>query len=575
MTVPPHFDQKNQSVDAQTNIDHADQVIIQSSNSTLALSVPHQIPPPPPDFTGREDEIKSLLGQFDQGATIAGLRGMGGEGKTALALVLAKELRGRYPDGQLFLNMLGMSKSPLKPEDAMVHVIRSYRGADAPLPLDLNGLSGLHHSVLSGKKTLLLLDNAANREQVEPLLPPPGSALLVTSRIKFALPGLLEEMDLDPGVLPLEDAKKLLLKICKPIGDHAEELAKLCGCLPIALRNAAYALKEKPNFSPEGYIERLGIAKKRLELVDASFSTSYELLSPELQKLWSLLSVFPADFGLDGAAAVWETEKIPAEDALGELVKWSLVDFLPSATGEGRYKLHDLARDFADSRLEAKRREISQQRHAKYYKKILSRVDELYVRGGMDTETGLELFNLEWTNIKAGQSWSEDMIISKSLRVESILQLACNYPAEGAYAMEVLLNPRERIHWLETALVAARQLKDNKMEGSHLGNLGIAYCQIGEVEKAINIFQQRLSISRKMGDIFGESNSIGNIGAAYAIIGDTSKAIEFFERHLSIARKNGDRRGESNDLGNLGLAYLDLGKSLKAIESFKKSRKII
>ena len=159
-------------------------------------------------------------------------------------------------------------------------------------------------------------------------------------------------MDLD--VLPLEDAKKLLLKICGRIGDHAEELAKLCGCLPIALRNAAYALKEKPNLSPEGYIERLGDAKKRLELVDASFSTSYELLTPELQRLWSMLSVFPADFDLDGAAAVWEMEKIPAEDALGELVKWSLVDFLPSATGEGgRYKLHDLARDFAGSRLDA------------------------------------------------------------------------------------------------------------------------------------------------------------------------------------------------------------------------------
>ena len=85
---------------------------------------------------------------------------------------------------------------------------------------------------------------------------------------------------------------------------------------------------------------------------------SYQLLTPELQRLWCLLSVFPADFDLLGAAAVWEMEQIPAEDALGELVKWSLVDFLPSATGEGgRYRLHDLARDFAESRLEADARE--------------------------------------------------------------------------------------------------------------------------------------------------------------------------------------------------------------------------
>ena len=87
--------------------------------------------------------------------------------------------------------------------------------------------------------------------------------------------------------------------------------------------------------------------------MDASFSTSYELLTPELQKLWCLLSVFPADFDLDGSGGGLGDGKDSAEDALGELVKWSLVDFLPFASGEGgRYKLHDLARVFAVSRLD-------------------------------------------------------------------------------------------------------------------------------------------------------------------------------------------------------------------------------
>ena len=358
MTLPPHFDQKSQSVDTQTNIGHADKVIIQTSCSASVLPIPHQIPPPPLDFTGREDDIKGLLEQFGQGTTITGLRGMGGVGKTALALAFADKLKDRFPDGQLFLNILGTSKSPLKPEDVMAHIIRSYLGVDASLPEQLNGLSGLYRSVLSGKKAMILLDNAASREQVESLLPPPFCALLVTSRSKFALSGLAGK-DLD--VLPLEDARKLLLEIAPRIGDHADELAKLCGCLPIALRNAAYALKEKPNLSLEGYLERLGDAKKRLELVDASFSTSYELLTPELKRLWSMLSVFPADFDLTGAAAVWEMEKILAEDALGELVKWSLVDFMPSATCEGgRYKLHDLARDFTGTCLDSDSKELAE-----------------------------------------------------------------------------------------------------------------------------------------------------------------------------------------------------------------------
>ena len=142
---------------------------------------------------------------------------------------------------------------------------------------------GFINSVLSGKKTLILLDNAASREQVEPLLPPAGSALLITSRNKFVLPGL-KEKDLD--VLPLEDAKKLLLEIAGRIGEHAEELAKLCGCLPLALRNAASALAEKKNLNVADYVERLKDARKRLDLVEASFSLSYELLTPELQRLW-------------------------------------------------------------------------------------------------------------------------------------------------------------------------------------------------------------------------------------------------------------------------------------------------
>ena len=178
MTAPPHFDQKGQSSNTQTNIDHVDQVIIQSS--TPALPVPQQFPPSPKDFTGREDEIAGLLDQFGRGATITCLRGMGGVGKTALALVLADRLKDHFPDGQLFLKMQGTSKTPLKPEEAMAHILHSYLGLDVKLPTDQNGLSGLYRSVLSGKKAMILLDNAADRAQVEQLVPPAGSALLIS-----------------------------------------------------------------------------------------------------------------------------------------------------------------------------------------------------------------------------------------------------------------------------------------------------------------------------------------------------------------------------------------------------------
>ena len=529
-------------------------------------TVPHQIPPPPRDFIGRSGELDLLLDGFDKGATITGLRGMGGIGKSALAYVLADRLRDRFLDGQLFLDMLGTSKSPLDSKDAMAHVIRSYLGADASLPEKLNELSGLYRTVLSGKKALILLDNAAGREQVEPLIPPNSCSLLVTSRNKFVLPGLAEK-DLD--VLPLDDAKNLLLEICERIGDHAEELAKLCGCLPIALRNAASPLREKPNLSVANYIKRLGDVRERLDLVEASFSLSYDLLTPELQRLWSMLSVFPADFDLAGAAAVWEMEEMPAEDALGELIRWSLVDFLPSATGEGgRYRLHDLARDFAGSRLDAAERELARLRHAGHYRDVLSLAQKFFVQGKEGTMRGLQLFDLERANILAGQSRAEKNLDGGA---SAAIDLCKSYPDAGVYVLDLRLSPREKIPWFETGLKACRRSNDRLAEGYHLGNLGNAYSHLGDPRKAIDFYEEALAISREIGDRWGEGADLGNLGLAYFNLGDPRKAIDFHEKALNISREIGDRRGEGNRLGNLGLAYSDLGDPRKAIDFYEEA----
>jgi len=529
--------------------------------------LPHQIPRPPGDVIGRSGDLELLLNGFHGGATITGLRGMGGVGKTALALVLADRLRDRFPDGQLFLNMQGTSKSPLDPKDAMVHVIRSYLGADTSVPEDLNGLSGLYQTVLSGKKALILLDNAASREQVEPLLPPSCCALLVTSRNKFTLPGLTEK-DLD--VLPLDDAEKLLLEICERIADHAEELANLCGRLPIALRNAASILSEKPNLSVANYIKRLGDVRERLELVEASFSLSYELLTPELQRLWSLLSVFPADFDLAGAAgAVWEMEEMPAEDALGELIRWSLVDFSPSATGEGgRYRLHDLARDFAGSRLDPSAVDPAGLRHAEHYRDVLSEADECFLKGKEGVLKGLQLFDQEKTNILAGQSWAEKNLEGNS---SAAIDLCKSYPNAGAFLLDLRLSPSKKIPWLKTALEASEKSDDKLAAGYHLGNLGRAYFNLGDARKAIGFHEEALAISREIGDRRGEGAGLGNLGLAYFDLGDPRKAIDFYDQALEISREIGDRRGEGNRLGNLGLAYFDLGDPRKAIDFYDQA----
>ena len=537
------------------------------------IVIPRQIPPPPADFKGREEEIQDILYNFDKGANITGLRGMAGVGKTVLAFVLAERLRDRFPDGQLFINLQGTSKNPLNHIEAMAQVIHAYRPTDR-LPENQDEVRGVYLSILAGKRVLIIFDNAANKEQVEPLLPPANCAVLITSRIKFTLPGL-KERDLD--VLPVDKSCELLLGIAERIGNRAEELAKLCGYLPLALRNAASVLAEKKDLRVAEYERRLSDKKKLLELVKASFSLSYDLLTPTRRKQWGCLSVFSEDFELDGAAAVWKMGLDPSAEALSDLVKWSLVSYVPSANSEeeGRYRLHDLARIFADSRLDASQRADAQYCQSRHYMKVLSDAETLYVKGGMNLLPGLWLFDKEWVNIKAGQAWTEGQIdypkkSKKDMGMKYALQLANLYPLKGVEILQLRLHPQDRIHWDETAFAAAQMMKDQDRAVLHLHNLGIAYSDLGDPRKAIEFYERSLSGKRKIEYRANEGRLLNCLGVAYSDLGETRKAIEFYKQAQSIGGRVKDRRGEVYPTGNLGVVYFRLGETRKAIEYYQK-----
>ena len=292
----------------------ADAATVLTALSSIAPTRLHEVPPPPADFTGREDELKELLASIEiGGVTISGLQGMGGIGKTALALKLVELLKPRYPDAQFFLDLKGASTQPLTVAEALAHVVRAYHPT-AKLPDSESELRGLYLSVLDGQRALLLMDNAANAEQVEPLIPPAGCLLLVTSRQHFTVPGLAAK-NLD--TLSAADARDLLLTIAPRIETQADEIAALCGHLPLALRLAAAAMVKYRNLSPADYVRRLRDRQQRLQLIDASLSLSYELLSEELRERWRWLAVFPDTFAGYAAAAVWEVEARPGEVHVG------------------------------------------------------------------------------------------------------------------------------------------------------------------------------------------------------------------------------------------------------------------
>src|SRR5262249_45647357 len=138
--------------------------VIINKPSSSSLPPPQQLRKPLDDFTGREKEISTLIDALRDGgrASISGISGMGGIGKTELALLVADRLREDYPDAQLFVEMRGTDKEPLSPAEALGGCIRAFVGLGAPLPDEIEELTKLYRSCLSDKRALVLLDNAAD-----------------------------------------------------------------------------------------------------------------------------------------------------------------------------------------------------------------------------------------------------------------------------------------------------------------------------------------------------------------------------------------------------------------------------
>jgi tetratricopeptide (TPR) repeat protein len=527
----------------------------------------HQLPPPPGDFTGRKAELAELMQAIEKGGiTVSGLRGMGGIGKTALALKLAERLRERYPEAQIYLDLKGTSEKPLTTAEAMAHVVRSYRPTDKP-PEDEAQLAGLYHSVLDGQRALLLMDNAANSAQVAPLIPPATCILLATSRQHFALPGLYPK---NLEALPPEDARSLLLAIAPRIDDAADAIAELCGYLPLALRAAGGMVAASEDLSPHRYAEQLSDERQRSERlgkegveisVEASFNLSYANLDAPAARVFRQLAVFPGSF--NGVAEEFVCQD-PEHACLSELLGRSLVEYDSAAE---RYRLHDLTRLFAAARWSDQERAEAEWRHAAHYLEVASAANGLYLKGGDAILKGLSLFDTEWPNIRAGQARAA----AHAEQDAGAASLCNEYPARAGYCGVLRLHPQERIRWVEAALASARRLKDRPREGMHLVALGSCYSALGQPRLSLQHDRQALVIAREVGNRRGEATILGNFGVAYWCLGDRRRAIDQFHLSLTIQREVEDKRGEALTLGNLGIAYGDLGELRVAVGYFEQA----
>jgi DNA-binding transcriptional activator of the SARP family len=331
---------------------------------------PAQLPPSISDFVGRSDEIETISATLTRGdpdaPAIVAISGKGGVGKTTLAVRAARRVVDHFPDGQLYVRLRGPGARPTDPLVALQRFLRALGMEDWAIPDDVDECAQLFRSRSASRRLLVFLDDAVDEAQVRALLPgSPNCAVLVTSRAR--LRGLAGTRFLDLDVFRPEESLALLEHVIGPrrVGGQraiVRRIAQLCGHLPLAVRIAAARCAQQPGHDLVRFAHRLADERRRLDVlvagdleVRAGLTISYRGLGPQEREAFALLGLLDApDFAAWVVAPLLDVTLTEAEDIVEELVNAHLLDIVGyDATGQIRYRYHDLVRLYARERAEA------------------------------------------------------------------------------------------------------------------------------------------------------------------------------------------------------------------------------
>ncbi|MGI5230392.1 BTAD domain-containing putative transcriptional regulator [Actinoallomurus sp. CA-142502] len=328
-----------------------------------ALPPPAQLPSAIADFIGREAHVFLLVRVLRQATMPVVISGMGGVGKTALAVHAAHRVAERFPDGQLYADLGAERAEPASPARVLGGFLTALGIAAHAVPESLEERSALFRSLLAGRRILIVLDNAASERQIRPLLPgSPGSAVIVTSRAH--LTGLESVRRIELDVFDSGEATALLARIAGQDRVEAEpevaaEIARLCAYVPLAVRIAGARLAGRRRWSLGHLAAILGDQHRRLDelsagdlAVRAGFSVAYARLPDGARALFRRLGLLDVgDVAGWVAAAMLDASVEEAQEHLETLVDARLLDVAGAdPTGRLRYRFHDLLRLYARER---------------------------------------------------------------------------------------------------------------------------------------------------------------------------------------------------------------------------------
>jgi tetratricopeptide (TPR) repeat protein len=568
------------------------------------LPRPAQLPAAVAGFTGRSAalaELGTTVGGSAAAVVISAIGGMAGIGKTALAVQFAHQVAGRFPDGQLYVNLRGFdpSEPPLDPAAAVRGFLDALQIPAARIPPDPGAQAGLYRSLLAGLRVLVLADNARDAAQVRPLLPgAPGCLVLVTSRHQMA--GLAAAdgarlIDLD--LLTEAEAHDLLTARIGEQRAAAEpaavrEVISLCGRLPLALAIVAARAAARPAF-PLGELAA-ELAAHQLDALAANgdqatdlravFFWSYRALDPQAARLFRLLGLHPGpDITAQAAASLARLPSPQARKLLGELADAHLI----SEPLPGRYALHDLLRAYAVSL--ASQHDTPSERRAATHRML---DHYLYT-----SSTGADWLNPTRDQLAlappqpgaAPESISDtDQAVAWFTAEQGVLLAAVERAASDgfdscawqlAWVLRIYYHLQGRWHdqaaTQQMALSAADRLGDPQAQaGSHRG-LGVAYAWLGRAVEAYAHFQRAIALHRDAGDQVGQGRTYLSLTYHLERQHRYTEAVDYARHALDLFRAAGDERGQADAMNAVGWQLCQLGEYEQALTACSEALAVL
>ncbi|MFC9976526.1 tetratricopeptide repeat protein [Spirillospora sp. NPDC127200] len=583
-------------------------------------AVPQALRPPAdkPHFTGREvglGKLDLLLGQTDRPRGVI-VQGMAGVGKTTLAVHWAHRVADRFPDGVVFTDLRASHRIPVTPAEAMGQVLRGVGVPGDQLPRTEAELAAQCRSLLAGRRLLLILDNAAGPEQVRPLLAAvdAGFVVITTQRSMTGRLGDADVRTLELRELAPQEAVDLIAAVLGPRDPRvrqerkaAELLAKECGHLPLALAVMAGRLAEDPSAGIADTVRELeesrfpavpaygaglpayGAAAQAAQpglhaALSPTFEVAYRGLRPDQRAAFRRLGLMSGpDFAPTAFAALIGRTEAEARRLLEGLRQ----AFLVQEVGPGRYRLHDLLRDFARDRSLAEDADVdrtaAQRRLLACYLAEARRAGAVLLRhrpalGGTAAPVRAPARPVSAAARALALSWFEaerrNLVAAVDQAARLGLHRTCWELADALFDFQEFRRYSEDTITVHQAGLRAARTEENWAAAAvMLHGLAVAHFGLGRSVQAIGYGEDALRGFRSVvpPDRFGEAVALATLADVHVALGRYPTGIDHARRSLEIHRELGDTGGVAKGHETLARAHLSLADYTAALRHARQA----